>query len=128
MNIGEVSKRANLPAKTIRYYEDVGLISPERRENGYREFGEVELNKLVFIGHARALGFGMSECRDLLALYEDDARESAEVKKIARNHLVQIEEKIADLQRMHGTLSDLISACAGDERPNCPILNQLSAS
>jgi Cu(I)-responsive transcriptional regulator len=127
MNIGEVSVRSGLPAKTIRYYEDIGLIKPLRDTNGYRSFREKEVHKLAFLGQSRALGFTIEDCRNLLQLYEDQSRSSADVKAIARDHLAQIEQKIADLKDMQETLSHLIDACAGDDRPDCPILNSLGA-
>jgi len=128
MNIGEVAKRADLPAKTIRYYEEIGLIHPLRVSNGYRSFRESDLHKLTFLGRARALGFSIEDCRRLLALYEDDGRESAAVKTLAQQHLVEIDEKIAQLQGMRDTLDQLVRACHGDARPDCPILEDLSRS
>ena len=126
MNIGEVALRAGLPAKTIRYYEDIGLIKPLRGTNGYRAFRPGDLNKLAFLGRARSLGFSIGDCRALLALYEDHDRASADVKAIAQHHLAEIERKIAALQAMHDTLSALTDACAGDHRPDCPILADLA--
>jgi len=128
MNIGEVAQTSGLPAKTIRYYEDIGLIAPLRGENGYRQFRDRDLHKLQFLGRARSLGFGIEECRTLLALYEDDTRASGDVKAIARDHMERIEKKIAELQAMHATLSHLVEACAGDARPDCPILADLAAA
>ncbi|MFT5629712.1 MAG: MerR family copper efflux transcriptional regulator [Gammaproteobacteria bacterium] len=125
MNIGEVSTRAGLPAKTIRYYEDIGLIKPLRDTNGYRAFRQQELHKLTFLARSRALGFSIEDCRNLLQLYEDQGRSSADVKAIARDHLNQIEQKISDLNDMRETLTHLVDACAGDDRPDCPILNSL---
>ena len=125
MNIGDVAARSGLPAKTIRYYEDIGLVTPPRDGNGYRVFGPRELHKLTFLARARAIGFSIEDCRALLALYEDETRSSGEVKAIAREHLVRIESKIADLQAMAATLSDLVDRCAGDDRPDCPILSSL---
>jgi Cu(I)-responsive transcriptional regulator len=126
MNIGDVSRRSGLPAKTIRYYEDIGLITPKRSANGYRSFRESDLHKLGFLGRARSLGFSIADCRTLLALYENRSRASADVKAIARDHLSRIETKLAELQQMHDTLSHLVSACAGNDRPDCPILADLS--
>ena len=126
MNIGEVSKRAELPAKTIRYYGEIGLIMPPRDANGYRAFRETDVHKLAFLARARALGFPIEDCRALLELYEDDQRSSSEVKRIAKGHLDQIETKIADLREMRDTLAHLVSACAGDDRPDCPILRSLA--
>ncbi|AGI69618.1 HTH-type transcriptional regulator [Octadecabacter antarcticus 307] len=125
MNIGEIATRSGLPAKTIRYYEDINLIKPLRDTNGYRAFRQQDLHKLTFLGRARALGFSIEDCRNLLALYEDQNRSSADVKSIARDHLAKIEQKIADLIEMQQTLNHLIGACAGDNRPDCPILNSL---
>ncbi|KUJ77569.1 Cu(I)-responsive transcriptional regulator [Ruegeria profundi] len=125
MNIGDVATQTGLPAKTIRYYEDIGLIKPLRDENGYRRFREQDVHKLNFLGRARALGFTIEDCRTLLALYEDETRASADVKKVARAHLAQIEAKISDLNAMRDTLGHLIDACAGDDRPDCPILQDL---
>ena len=126
MNIGEVAQRSGLPAKTIRYYEEIGLVRPLRSGNGYRAFRERDLHKLAFLGRARALGFSIEDCRALLDLYEDDTRESAQVKAIAADHLAAIDAKIAQLQDMRDTLSDLVSACHGDARPDCPILRDLA--
>lgn len=127
MNIKEVATRAGLPAKTIRYYEEIGLISPCRQANGYRVFAQTDLHKLAFIGRARSLGFTIDDCRQLLALYDDKDRASADVKRLARAHLAEIGTKIAELRAMQRTLSDLVAACAGDDRPDCPILGGLAA-
>lgn len=125
MNISEVAKRAGLPAKTIRYYEDIGLIKPLRDANGYRAFRDSDMHKLAFLGRARALGFTIENCRALLALWEDKSRASADVRAIAKDHLGQIESKIADLTAMRDTLSVLVRSCAGNDRPDCPILHAL---
>jgi MerR family copper efflux transcriptional regulator len=126
MNIGDVAERSGVPAKTIRYYEDIGLVTPLRAANGYRSFREIDFRKLAFIGRARALGFTIEDCRTLLALYNDDNRESAQVKAVAEEHLRQIDEKISKLMSMKETLSSLVHQCAGDHRPDCPILADLS--
>ncbi len=126
MNIGEISVHTGLPPKTIRYYEDIGLIRPLRTANGYRVFHEIDAHKLAFLGRARALGFSIEDCRTLLALYEDESRASADVKRIAREHLRKIEDKIAQLNAMRDTLTHLVDACAGDNRPDCPILKDLA--
>jgi MerR family transcriptional regulator, copper efflux regulator len=126
MNIGEVAARSGLPAKTIRYYEEIGLVRPERGANGYRSFGEREVHTLAFLARARSLGFGIEECRDLLALYHDRERASADVKRLAAGHLQRIERKIAELRAMQATLGRLVERCYGDERPDCPILEDLA--
>ena len=127
MNIGDVAEKSGLPPKTIRYYEEIGLVKPLRSENGYRYFLESDIHKLAFLGRARALGFTIEDCRNLMALYEDDQRASAEVKEIAEQHLERIDKKIAELEQMRATLSNLVHACAGDHRPDCPILADLAA-
>ena len=101
------------------------LIKPLRDDNGYRRFRDQDVHKLYFLGRARALGFTIGDCRTLLALYQDETRASADVKQVARDHLTQIEAKIADLNAMRETLIHLIDACAGDDRPDCPILQDL---
>jgi MerR family transcriptional regulator, copper efflux regulator len=126
MNIGDVSDRSGLPAKTIRYYEDIGLVKPHRSANGYRSFAEADLHKLTFLGRARSLGFSIEDCRTLMALYEDKSRASADVKRLASDHLHRIETKIAELEAMRATLTNLVQNCAGDNRPDCPILHDLS--
>jgi len=125
MNISEVATRAGLPPKTIRYYEEIGLISPPRDANGYRAFREADMHKLAFLGRARTLGFTIEDCRTLLALWEDQDRASADVRALAKDHLDRIEVKIADLEEMRDTLASLVKACAGDDRPDCPILKSL---
>ena len=125
MNIGNVSTLSGLPVKTIRYYEEIGLVRPLRDTNGYRAFRDQELHKLAFLGRARSLGFTIEDCRALVALYDDKTRASADVKRIANEHLEHIETKIAGLEAMRDTLSHLIDECSGDHRPDCPILKDL---
>lgn len=125
MNIGEVASQTGLPAKTIRYYEDIGLVTPLREANGYRVFRSSDAHKLAFLARARALGFSIDDCRNLLALWEDRSRASADVRAIAKEHLAEIEEKIAGLAAMRDTLAELVRECAGDNRPDCPILKGL---
>ena len=112
MNIGQVAKSSGIPVKTIRYYEEIGFIRPDRDANGYRNFDDRDLHKLAFIGRARSLGFTIEECRALLALYEDQSRASADVKRLAMDHLKDIDAKIAALKSMRDTLSDLVTSCA----------------
>ena len=126
MNIGSASKRSSLSAKTIRYYEDVALIKPSRDTNGYRDFSDQDVHKLLFLSRARALGFTIEDCRDLLGLWENQSRASADVKDIARGHLAIIDKKIADLSNMRETLSHLVDSCNGDDRPDCPIIEKLA--
>tara|TARA_B100000424_G_scaffold233883_1_gene197454 strand:+ start:33 stop:425 length:393 start_codon:yes stop_codon:yes gene_type:complete len=126
MNIGDAAKLSGLPAKTIRYYEDIALIVPGRSENGYRVYAPNDVHKLQFVQRARGLGFSVEDCRALLSLYEDDNRASADVKTIAESHLAGIEAKIAELKALQATLKHLIDHCHGDDRPQCPIINGLA--
>lgn len=126
MNISEAARATDLPAKTIRYYEDIGLILPHRSANGYRSFDETDLHRLRFLSRARALGFSIDDCRSLLALWADRDRASADVRHIAEVHLSEIKAKIAALKAMQDTLTNLVHACAGDDRPDCPILKGLA--
>ncbi|WP_282063619.1 Cu(I)-responsive transcriptional regulator [Roseobacter litoralis] len=125
MNIGEVSKRAGVPRKTIRYYEEIGLVTPPRDPNGYRSFRDADIHKLAFLGRARALGFTIEDCRNLMVLWDDQDRASADVRTIAQQHLLKIESKITDLEAIRDTLTHLVHECAGDNRPDCPILDKL---
>lgn len=126
MNIGEVAAKLGLPAKTIRYYESIGLVTPLRGENDYRQYRESDVHKLGFMGRARSLGFSIEDCRTLLALYDDRGRASADVRAVAGEHLAQIDAKLAELTTMRETLAHLVECCAGDNRPDCPILADLA--
>ena len=126
MKIGDVAEASGLSAKTIRYYEDIGLVRPLRGENGYRAFAETDVHKLRFLARARSLGFSIEECRTLLSLYEDRSRASADVKALAEAHLGRIDRKIAELEGLRDTLGSLVTRCQGDERPECPILDDLA--
>lgn len=126
--IGEVARRTGVPAKTIRYYEETGLI-PEagRAANGYRVYDARAVHLLRFVKRARDLGFSMQEVSSLLALWADEDRSSADVKKLATQHLQDIERKIAELQSLRRTMQTLVKSCNGDNRPDCPILADLAA-
>lgn len=126
MNIGDVARTSGLPAKTIRYYEDIGLVRPARGANGYRDFSEQDAHKLTFLGRSRSLGFSIEECRTLMSLYEDRDRASADVRAVAQEHLTRIADKIDELQALKGTLETLVTRCHGDDRPDCPILDDLA--
>jgi Cu(I)-responsive transcriptional regulator len=128
MNVGEAARRAGLPAKTIRYYEEIGLIRPERAGNGYRAYSGDDVHRLAFLKRARTLGFSIEDCRQLMALYQDRERASADVRQIAAAHIGVIEEKLRELQAMRATLQKLVHACHGDERPDCPILEEMAGA
>ncbi len=127
MNIGEAAEATGVTAKMIRHYEQIGLI-PEagRTGSGYRVYGPKDLSTLSFIRRARDLGFSIAQIRDLLTLWQDRARASADVKRIASEHIDEMKAKMALLQEMVHTLEHLSAHCHGDDRPDCPILEQLS--
>ncbi len=128
MNIAEVARATGLAAKTIRYYEEIGLVRPLRSDNGYRQFRESDVHKLAFVARSRSLGFRVEDCRALLSLYEDRSRASRDVHDLAVGHLCQIRDKIDELRQMEAVLSRLVEACHHDARPECPILNELSGN
>lgn len=126
MNIGTASEQSRLPVKTIRYYEDIGLVRPLRCENGYRDFSGTDLQRLKFLQRARSLGFSIEECRELLSLYEDGNRASSDVKAITQSKIVEIDRKIDELKSLKKVLTTLSDACHGDSRPTCPIIDALA--
>ena len=128
MNIGQAADASGLPAKTIRYYEDVGLVSPGRRGNGYRDYDAADVHKLRFLARARSLGFTLEDCRALLTLWGDQDRASADVKALAQEHLTAVQRKIGELRSLQSTLEHLVDACHGDDRPDCPIIDDLAGA
>jgi Cu(I)-responsive transcriptional regulator len=127
MNIGKAATRSGVPAKTIRYYEEVGLIPKAARTNGgYRDYSDQEVETLRFIHRARDLGFPVKDVAALLTLWRDRSRSSADVKKLALDHVAEIDVKIAELKSIRGTLTHLAARCHGDDRPDCPILEDLA--
>ena len=127
MNIGEASSASDVSAKMIRYYESIGLIRPPHRtDSNYRVYGADEVHVLRFVKRARTLGFSVEETATLLGLWQDKSRASAEVKEIASSHVAALETKIAELQSMVGTLRHLVHCCGGNNRPDCPILDDLA--
>lgn len=126
MNIGEAAKASNLSAKAIRYYETAGLIgAADRTEGGYRVYTPADILMLRFIKRARDLGFSIERTRLLIGLWQDKARASADVKRLALLHIAEIETKIAELSAMRDAVHELAEACDGDHRPDCPILHDL---
>lgn len=127
MNIGTAARRSGVPAKTIRYYEEIGLIpSAGRSASGYRVYADRDVETLRFIQRARALGFPVRDVGSLLALWRDPGRASADVRALALGHVADIDRRIAELQGMRRTLTDLVARCHGDDRPDCPILERLA--
>jgi MerR family transcriptional regulator, copper efflux regulator len=126
MNISEASKRSHLPVKTIRYYEDIDLIKPARNGSGYRSYNESDVHRLRFLQRSRSLGFTIEECRLLLSLYDDDNRASSDVKSVAEAKIKEIDLKIKELGTLKVTLSALAQNCHGDDKPDCPIIDDLA--
>ena len=127
MNIGKAAKLSNLTIKAVRYYANIGLVKPQQNiTTGYRDYTYDEVAKLKFIGKARKFDFSIDECKELLSLYEDKNRTSKEVKKITLEKISQIDSKLRDLNGLKKELSFLANNCQGDDRPNCPILEELS--
>lgn len=128
ISIGEAARASGVSAKMIRYYESIGLIAPPARSAaGYRVYDERDVQTLRFVRRARDLGFPVEDIGKLLELWRDGARSSADVKHLAEHHISALETKIAALQSMQRTLERLACACHGDDRPDCPILDDLAA-
>jgi MerR family copper efflux transcriptional regulator len=126
MNIKAASERSGLPSKTIRYYEEIALIRPARADNGYRDYSEDDVHRLNFLQRARSLGFTIDECRHLLSLYDDKHRASADVKALTLEKIGEIDRKIEDMKALRAVLAHLARHCHGDDRPDCPIISDLS--
>ena len=129
MNIGQAARASGITAKMIRHYESVGLLPPAMRsDTGYRQYGEREVHVLRFIRRARDLGFSIKDISGLLSLWHDRQRPSRQVMALAQAHMQQLQRKIDELQSMRQTLEKLVQCCQGDERPDCPILQDLAGS
>lgn len=129
MNIGEVAKQSQVNAKMIRRYEEEGIIPKAGRSfSGYRQYSEKDVHILRFVKRARELGFSMKDIKQLLGLWKNKTRSSAQVKNIAQKHINELEIKLHEIQGMLGTLNHLVKHCHGDHRPDCPILEELGSS
>ncbi len=127
--IGQAAERAGVSARMVRHYESLGLLAGvARTDSGYRQYTEADVHSLRFIRRARDLGFSMDEIAQLLGLWQDKARASAQVKQIAQKHIDNLAERIAAMQAMQRSLQTLVGCCHGDERPDCPILDDLAAN
>lgn len=126
MNIGRAAELTGLPAKTIRYYEDIDLIEPTRAANGYRDYDDDDVHRLAFLQRARSLGFTIEECRMLLSLYHDKGRASSDVKALAVEKIGQMDRKLKELKGLRSTLALLAENCAGDNKPDCPIIDDIA--
>ncbi|WP_341678960.1 Cu(I)-responsive transcriptional regulator [Niveibacterium sp. SC-1] len=127
MNIGEAARASGVSSKMIRHYEQIGLLPQAvRRDNGYRLYGDPEVQSLRFIRHARSLGFGLETVRELLSLWQDESRASRDVHRLATEHLQALQRKAEELRVVMAALQNLVSCCHGDARPDCPILEELA--
>lgn len=127
MNIGAAAQASGISAKMIRYYEETGLIAAVSRTSaGYRVYTDKDVHRLIFIRRARDMGFSIEQIGELLALWQDQGRHSQDVKELAKTQLESLEQRIQELQRMANTLRTLVRCCAGDERPDCPILEEMA--
>lgn len=127
-NIGEAASRSGVSAKMVRHYESLGLLpSVDRSDSGYRKYTEREVHTLRFIKRARDLGFTMGEIAELLKLWQNRRRSSAEVRRIASRHVAELKKRMAQMKEMRRTLEHLMACCRGDHRPDCPILEELGA-
>ena len=128
-NIGDAARASGVSAKMIRHYESIGLIGAARRtDTGYRVYTGQDVRVLQFVHRGRALGFSLDQIRDLLALWQDKARASADVRALAQTHIDELNRKIAEMEAMRRTLESLAASCHGDARSDCPILDDLSAT
>lgn len=125
MNIGQAARLSGISEKMVRHYESIGLLHPARRENGYRDYTEPDVAVLRFIRHARDLAFPLEDVRRLLTLWRDRGRASADVRRIALEHVAALEAKARSLQAVAASLRHLAEHCGGDARPDCPILDEL---
>ena len=127
MNIGEAARRSGVSAKMVRHYESLGLLPQvHRSDSGYRQYSEAEVHTLRFIKRGRDLGFSMAEIAELVSLWHNRRRASASVRRIAQKHADDLAQRIAAMQAMQQTLAHLVHCCHGDERPECPILDDLA--
>ena len=128
LSIGEAARSAGISARMVRHYESLGLITGvARTDSGYRQYAAADVHTLQFIRRSRDLGFSMEEIAELLDLWHDRSRASSQVKRIAQTHIDDLSERIASMQAMQRSLQTLVSCCKGNDRPDCPILDDLAA-
>ena len=129
VNIGVAAERSGVSAKMVRHYESLGLLSAvQRTDSGYRQYGEADVHTLRFIKRCRDLGFSMAEIAELVGLWQNRRRASSSVKRIAQKHVDELTQRIEAMQSMQRTLSSLLQCCQGNERPDCPILDDLAGT
>lgn len=126
MNISQAASRSGLPVKTLRYYEEIGLVQPGREENDYRKYSETDVEHLRFLQRARAVGFSLEVCRELLELYRDENRRCSQVKKLVLEKIAQVETQLQELHALKSVLTDMANGCAGDDSAECTIIETLA--
>ena len=127
MNVGEAAKKSGLSVKTVRYYDEINLIKPiKNKATNYRHYTTADLAKLQFIGKARRFNFSIKECKELLSLYENQNRSSKEVRNLTLTKIAEIDVKLTELENLREQLSHLVNCCKGNERPECPIIDELA--
>ena len=127
MNIGEAASKSGLSVKTVRYYDEINLIKPiKNKATNYRHYTTADLAKLQFIGKARRFNFSIKECKELLSLYENQNRSSKEVRNLTLTKIAEIDLKLTELENLREQLSHLVNCCKGNERPECPIIDELA--
>jgi len=127
MNIGEAASKSGLSVKTVRYYDEINLIKPiKNKATNYRHYTKADLAKLQFIGKARRFNFSIKECKELLSLYENQNRSSKEVRNLTLTKIAEIDVKLTELENLREQLSHLVNCCKGNERPECPIIDELA--
>ena len=127
MNIGEAAKKSGLSVKTVRYYDEINLIKPiKNKATNYRHYTTADLAKLQFIGKARRFNFSFKECKEMLSLYENQNRSSKEVRNLTLTKIAEIDVKLTELENLREQLSHLVNCCKGNERPECPIIDELA--
>lgn len=127
MNIGQAATQSGLPVKTLRYYEEIGLVQPARMVgNDYRDYSTIDVEHLRFLQRARAVGFNLEVCRELLDLYRDENRRCSQVKKLVLEKIVQVEAQLQELHALKSVLTDMANGCAGDDSADCTIIETLA--
>ncbi|RYE36743.1 MAG: MerR family transcriptional regulator [Sphingobacteriaceae bacterium] len=127
MNIGQAANQSGLPVKTLRYYEEIGLVQPARSSgNDYRDYSSTDVEHLRFLQRARAVGFGLHVCRELLELYRDENRRCSQVKKLVLEKIDQVEAQLQELHALKSALTDMANGCAGDDSTDCTIIETLA--
>lgn len=126
MNISEVARKTGMTTKTLRYYESIGLVSPEREDNGYRSYSSEQAGELIFLRRARQFGFSIKDCEKLVGLLRNPGRRSHEVHVLAGEKLAEMDHRLEELKAMRSELAGLLQSCPDNDGPQCPIIDKLA--